>query len=208
MDKRGCYPGEGHEPILVSFLNMRSHLETHRAHRRLLRFMRKERSIMLSLMSQGLSSEQAINLLTHRTVGIAQSESGVLDGIFDASDRSEGGDLIYWWNDFEKDGRYVTCLSPSLVLSDHESLRYAKWGGDIRLLLRPMYPGQLPSLKLNLFNVVLAVDLSQTSSLNFIGTAISNIIDRQFPFRFGVVPIVETEGGQLSHWNRFDCCLS
>ena len=65
---------------------------------------------MLSLMTQGLSSEQAVNLLTHRTVGIAQSESGVLDGVFDASDRLEGEDLIYWWNDFEKDNRYMACL--------------------------------------------------------------------------------------------------
>ncbi|TCD67335.1 hypothetical protein EIP91_000256 [Steccherinum ochraceum] len=152
----------------------------------LLRFMRKERGIMLSLLAQGLSSEQAITLLTHRTVGAAQSESGALDGIFDASDRPEGGDLIMWWNDFEKDERY------------------ARWGNTIRLLLRPMYPGQFPSIKLNLMNIVLAVDLSQTSSLNFIGTAVDNIINRSFPFRFGVVPIVETEEGlqmaRLFYW--------
>ena len=60
-----------------------------------------------------------------------------------------------------------------------------------------MYPGQFPAVKINLFNVVLALDLSQTSSLHFIGSAVSNIINRQFPFRFGVMPIVETEGGML-----------
>ncbi|KAH8101097.1 glycosyltransferase family 24 protein, partial [Cristinia sonorae] len=152
----------------------------------LLRFMRKERGIMLSLMKQGLTSEQAISLLTHKTVGAAQSESGTLDGLFDASDRPEGGDLIMWWNDFEKDARY------------------ARWGDNINILLRQMYPGQFPSLRRNIFNVVLSVDLSQSSSLSFIGATVANIITRQFPFRFGVVPIVETEGGlqmaRLFYW--------
>lgn len=30
----------------------------------------------------------------------------MLDGIFDVSDREEGGDVIFWFNDLEKDGRY------------------------------------------------------------------------------------------------------
>ena len=61
---------------------------------------------MRSIMSLGLTSEQAIELLTHRAVGLAQADTGVLDGIFDASDRPEGGDTIVWFNDFEKDTRY------------------------------------------------------------------------------------------------------
>jgi len=61
-----------------------------------------------------------------------------------------------------------------------------------------MYPGQLPSVKLNLFNVIIALDLSQTSSLNFLTGAVFNIIDRNFPVRFGLVPIVETEEGEIT----------
>lgn len=62
-----------------------------------------------------------------------------------------------------------------------------------------MYPGQFPNVKLNLFNIVLVLDLSNPDSLTFLGGAVRNIIDRNFPFRFGVVPIVETEdGSQLS----------
>ncbi len=60
---------------------------------------------MQSLMSLRLTSEQAIELLTHRAVGVAQADSGVLDGIFDASDRLEGEGAIVWWNDFENDSR-------------------------------------------------------------------------------------------------------
>ncbi|THG96572.1 hypothetical protein EW026_g5286 [Hermanssonia centrifuga] len=152
----------------------------------LLRLLRKERSTMQSLMSLRLTSEQAIELLTHRAVGVAQADSGVLDGIFDASDRLEGEGAIVWWNDFENDSRY------------------ARWGPSLSLLLRPMYPGQLPNLKLNIFNVVVVADLSQSSALNFIAGAVSNIIQRNFPFRWGIVPIIETEEGErmarLFYW--------
>lgn len=56
-------------------------------------------------MSLGLSPSQAIELLTHRTVAQAQASGGVLDGIFDASDRAEGGEVIGWLNDIENDER-------------------------------------------------------------------------------------------------------
>ena len=62
-----------------------------------------------------------------------------------------------------------------------------------------MYPGQFPNVKVNLFNVVLVLDLSQTSALNFITGSVSSIINRNFPFRFGVVPIIETEDGEYYH---------
>ena len=61
--------------------------------------------------------------------------------------------------------------------------------------MQPMYPGALPSVKANLFNVVLVLDLSHTTSLNFISGPMSNIINRELPIRFGVVPQVESEDG-------------
>lgn len=71
---------------------------------------------MRSLMSLGLSPEQAVELLTYPSIGAAQSQSDVLDGLVDASDRQEEGDVIVWWNDLEKDDRFVgqtQCLNPS-----------------------------------------------------------------------------------------------
>ena len=56
-------------------------------------------------MSLGLSSEQALQLLTHTAIAKAQSAGGALDGLFDASDRAEGGGVIGWLNDFETDDR-------------------------------------------------------------------------------------------------------
>jgi UDP-glucose:glycoprotein glucosyltransferase len=59
---------------------------------------------MNSLTSLGLSRGQAVELLSHSAV---QRDSGVLDGLFDASDRPEGGNTIIWCNDIEKDSRYA-----------------------------------------------------------------------------------------------------
>lgn len=53
------------------------------------------------------------------------------------------------------------------------------------------------NIKLNIYNVILVVDLSQPTVLNFITGPVSNIIERNFPFRFGIVPILETENGRL-----------
>lgn len=52
-------------------------------------------------------------------------------------------------------------------------------------------------LKLNLFNVVLVLDLSRPANLVFVAGTMHSIIERGFPFHFGVVPIVETEDGKL-----------
>ena len=62
---------------------------------------------MSSLVSQGMTRRQAIELLTHPEFATREGQSG-LDAIFDASDRLEGGDLIVWWNDIEKDSRYIS----------------------------------------------------------------------------------------------------
>jgi len=63
--------------------------------------------MMLSLTSLGLTYAQALEFLTHPTIAAAQSDTSVVDGLFDASDRPEGGDVIVWWNDIEKDQRCV-----------------------------------------------------------------------------------------------------
>ncbi|THH10819.1 hypothetical protein EW146_g8252 [Bondarzewia mesenterica] len=142
----------------------------------LLKKIRKERDIMLSLTSLGIEPHQALALITHPSIQAAHGTSGsALDGIFDASDRPEDGGLIIWWNDVEKDSRY------------------ARWPAGLHALMRPTYPGQIPVIRANLFNVVLVMDLSQTSSLYYLASTISNIINRGFPVRFGFVPAVESD---------------
>ncbi|KAF7321048.1 hypothetical protein HMN09_00192100 [Mycena chlorophos] len=148
----------------------------------LLRLIHKEQAVMRSLTGLGLSRSEAIDLLSHPAVSTATQADSVLDNVFDASDRPEEGDVIVWWNDFEKDSRQVNFS------------QYEGWLPSVHGLLRPIYPGQFHSVKLNLYNVVIAVDLSRSSSFSMV-VSIANIINRGFPFRFGIVPLVETEDG-------------
>jgi UDP-glucose:glycoprotein glucosyltransferase len=60
---------------------------------------------MLSLTSLGLLPGEAFNLITHSSLGTSPSNTGVVNDLFDASDRPEGGNLVLWWNDIEKDNR-------------------------------------------------------------------------------------------------------
>jgi len=60
---------------------------------------------MLSLTSFGLAPGQAFDFITHPSLETLSSNNGVVDDLFDASDRPEGGDLVFWWNDIEKDSR-------------------------------------------------------------------------------------------------------
>ncbi|GJE88514.1 Thioredoxin-like domain-containing protein [Phanerochaete sordida] len=153
----------------------------------LLRLLRKERAIMRQLAALGLSPAQSLDLLTHRAVGIAQADTGVLDALFDASDRREGGAATLWCNDLRTDARY------------------ARWSESLGSLKNAMmYPGQMPSIRLNLFNVVLVLDLAHPTGLGFMANAVVPLISRVFPFRFGLVPNVETEDGlkmaRLVYW--------
>ena len=60
---------------------------------------------MLSLMSLDLQPNEAFDFITHPSLGAFSPSNGVVDDLFDASDRPEGGGLIFWWNDIEKDSR-------------------------------------------------------------------------------------------------------
>lgn len=66
-------------------------------------------------------------------------------------------------------------------------------------MLQPVFPGQFQQVRRNLFNTVLILDLSERTSLAWIVGPITNIIQRGFPFRFGVAPIVETEEGSSEY---------
>ena len=71
----------------------------------LLRLLKKEKTIVQSLTSYGLTNSQAFELLTHPAIASSQKDSEMMEAVFDASDRPEGGDLIMWWNDMEKDNK-------------------------------------------------------------------------------------------------------
>ncbi|KAG9088588.1 hypothetical protein FS749_002047, partial [Ceratobasidium sp. UAMH 11750] len=152
----------------------------------LLRLLRREHQVMSSLMNTGLTSEQAIKVLANGNIGRAATLSSSTDSIFDASDRQEGGKAIVWLNDIEKDQRYT------------------RWAPGLTGLYRQLYPGQFPTIRRNLINIVLALDLSRTSSLAFIARTVDNLVSRMLPFRFGYVPLLETaESRQVARLMAF-----
>ena len=67
-----------------------------------------------------------------------------------------------------------------------------------------MHPREFHSIKRNIFNIVTVLDLTNTNNLGFVSAAVMNLINRGYPFRFGLVPAVETEGSlkmaRLLYW--------
>jgi UDP-glucose:glycoprotein glucosyltransferase len=67
--------------------------------------LRRERQLVDGLKSLGLSSLDALKLLSHSE--IAASADGVEAQRYDWRDDSEGGTVILWLNNLEKDKRYM-----------------------------------------------------------------------------------------------------
>ena len=145
----------------------------------LLRVLRDERKTINDLvgLSEHISAQAARNLLIEGSRG-GDAQAGLesmLGDLFDARDVKEGGGLIQWWNNFEDDPRYKP------------------WPTSVREYLRPSYPGQMTLVAKNLYNLVLALDLSQPDQLQFVVEMIPQYIARKIPIRFGVVPVVTEE---------------
>ncbi|WVQ71501.1 hypothetical protein IAR50_001039 [Cryptococcus sp. DSM 104548] len=146
----------------------------------LLKAIREERQLTLSLTALGLTPAQAVALISDADIGSAQVDEDVGEGFVDASDRAEGGDVVVWWNDIEK---------------DHQ---YRNWPTQVQGYLRPMYPGQFHTVRRNTFNLVFTLDIAQISSLEIIAGSLAPMIQRGIPIRFGVVPIFEPGTDDLS----------
>ena len=70
----------------------------------LLSVMRRERGFINSLRNLGLTNHEAFMFLSHPEIA-AKLEAGTTNR-FDIRDSNEGGDVILWLNDIEKDSRY------------------------------------------------------------------------------------------------------
>jgi len=70
-----------------------------------LSMLRKERKLINGVRDLGLSGQEAIQLLSHTEVAVAKAESEAPR--FDWRDEIEGGNVIIWMNDIEKDKRYA-----------------------------------------------------------------------------------------------------
>lgn len=68
--------------------------------------------------------------------------------------------------------------------------------------MRPLYPGQLHTIRLNMWNVILVLDLSQAISLETISSTVATMIQRGVPIHFGVVPMFDPKVNDLGKLRR------
>jgi UDP-glucose:glycoprotein glucosyltransferase len=72
----------------------------------LLDSLRSERKLISHFRNMGLTSAEAITLLAHPLLLEAHSQSQAKSQRYDWRDETEGGDVIMWLNNIEKDKRY------------------------------------------------------------------------------------------------------
>ena len=67
-----------------------------------------------------------------------------------------------------------------------------------------MHPREFHSIRRNIFNVITVLDITNPNALGFVSVTLMNLINRGYPFRFGLVPIIETENSlkmaRLLYW--------
>ncbi|KAL8840573.1 MAG: hypothetical protein Q9170_001259 [Blastenia crenularia] len=142
----------------------------------LLERMRRERSLIGSIRDIGFSGSEAVRLLSHPS--IAESKVGGEDERYDYRDALEGGRIIVWLNDVEKDKRYED------------------WPSYTNALLQRTFPGQLPSIRRNVHNAVIPLDLTDIKDTQLLVESIQTFVKRKVPIRFGIVPTLATSASQ------------
>ncbi|RDW68029.1 hypothetical protein BP6252_09425 [Coleophoma cylindrospora] len=138
----------------------------------LLERLRKERKLINGVRELGLTGPEAIELLGHEVVAGVKARDEPQR--FDWRDELEGGQVIIWMNDIEKDKRYED------------------WPTTLHSLLQRTYPGQLPQVRKEIFDVVLPLDLSNLEDVKVIVETLQNFVKRKISVRFGFVPLSET----------------
>ncbi|KAK3695933.1 killer toxin resistant protein [Vermiconidia calcicola] len=141
----------------------------------LLEYLRRERKMINGVRELGLSGPEAIDLLSHEAITASQVDQDIQR--YDWRDDSEGGDVIMWMNDIEKDKRY------------------AEWPSSISALMQRTYPGQLPPVRRDIHNLLVPVDFSSYADVLLVVQNLQSFVKRKLPIRFGLVPIIKSTSG-------------
>ncbi|KAI8939197.1 hypothetical protein NX059_005027 [Plenodomus lindquistii] len=140
----------------------------------LLAHLRRERKLISGICSQGLSGADSVALLSHPAIAETQTEDEPQR--YDFRDAAEGGNVIIYMNNIEKDSRYEA------------------WPTELRALLQRTYPGQLPAVRRDIHNAIVPVDLTSAGEVSIILDTILSLIKRGIPLRWGFVPQTMTPG--------------
>ncbi|KAF2402544.1 hypothetical protein EJ06DRAFT_574492 [Trichodelitschia bisporula] len=134
--------------------------------------LRRERKLISSFQSLGLTSRDAISILSHSAIAEAQGDADTQR--YDWRDETEGGHVIIWLNDIEKDKRYQD------------------WPHGLYSLLQRGYPGQIPSVRKDIHNAIVPIDFTNPKDLTMVVDYIQDIIKRKVPCRWGLVPVTSS----------------
>ncbi|KAF2272120.1 UDP-glucose:glyco protein glucosyltransferase precursor [Westerdykella ornata] len=140
----------------------------------LLEHLRRERKLINGIRSRGLSGPDAIALLSHSAITANQMQDEPQR--YDFRDTTEGGRVIIWLNDIEKDKRYED------------------WPTEVTALLQRTFPGQLPSVRRDVHNVIIPVDFSSKEDVISITQTLQTMVKRRVPIRWGLVPKTTSTG--------------
>jgi UDP-glucose:glycoprotein glucosyltransferase len=140
----------------------------------LLDHLRRERRLIDKFRGIGLSAQEAVDLLCHQTLGETLAKDS--PPRYNYRDEIEGGGVIIWMNDLEKDTKYQS------------------WPDDLSAYLQPMYPGQLPAVRRDAHNIVVPVDLTSSDDMELVVKTLQVFVKRKIPVRFGLVPLASSPG--------------
>ncbi|KAH8661541.1 UDP-glucose:glycoprotein glucosyltransferase-domain-containing protein [Tricladium varicosporioides] len=137
----------------------------------LLDLLRKERKLVKGVRDLGLTGKEAIRLLSHDDIATVQAENEPQR--FDWRDDIEGGGVIMYMNDIQKDKRYED------------------WPESLQAMLQRTYPGQLPTVRRDCFYLVLPVDFTDSEDVLLITETLRSFVKRKLSIRIGLVPITK-----------------
>ena len=132
--------------------------------------LRHERKLMKSFRDIGFAAQEAISLISHSALAETAQKNDVQR--YDYRDTSEGGNVIIWLNDLEKDKRYET------------------WPSHASALFQRTFPGQLPPVRKDIHNVVVPLDFANSKDIGILVNTLQVFVQRLIPIRFGVIPLV------------------
>ncbi|EER23278.1 UDP-glucose:Glycoprotein Glucosyltransferase containing protein [Coccidioides posadasii C735 delta SOWgp] len=139
----------------------------------LLNHLRYERKVINNFRELDLSAGDVVRLLAHPVV--ARSQAIEEAPRYDYRDETEGGGVIIWLNDLEKDRRY------------------SNWSRGLAALLQRTYPGQFPQARRDVNNVIVLLNLADRTDLRMLVSQLQMFITRKIPIRFGMVPTLPDE---------------
>ncbi|KAK5687608.1 killer toxin resistant protein [Elasticomyces elasticus] len=142
----------------------------------LLEYLRHERKMINGVRGLGLTGPEAIDLLSHEAITASAVDQDVQR--YDWRDENEGGNVIMWMNDIEKDKRYM------------------EWPSSINALLQRTYPGQLPPVRRNIHNLIITVDYANYADVLTVTDSLQNFVKRKVPIQFGLVPRVVSDASR------------